>query len=530
MLCVAASIRQRLHYLISTSPPMKIAKISVLALAGLLLTTSCKKDLLDQVDPNLLSTGQFWRNQNDANQGVLAVYSGQQIFSTYSLYWHFATTGRTDESFTNTPDPGLNQYLVFRQISTIDARSAFLWNDTYRIIFRANQVLTNVPAIDMDATLKKQYLAEALFLRSLCYYDLALLFGNIPLVTTLADATTRVSQASQDEVYAQIIKDLTTAKADLPANYDVNNLGRATKGAAAALLGKVYMQQDVTLHSNKWQMASAQFAEVISSNRYSLVAQYADNFTETNENNNESVYEVQFSGVNKTFGQDFAGAAEGNERAQFFGPPGIGFTDVEVRPWLFNEFTDKTVTGGTDPRRDATMFSAVGTPTLYGRAFTGPNSLNINPSRILWRKYQNDRSRTFEDFFSGINIRLIRYADVLLMQAEALNEQGQPAAALPLINQVRQRPSVNIVPLTGNFTQATMRTQLRHERAVELAGEGSRWGDLVRYGLFDNQSGLTELKARDADFNNFITPKNKLLPIPQTEIDIDKNLKQNPGF
>jgi tetratricopeptide (TPR) repeat protein len=503
---------------------MKLAKISTLALAGLLLATSCKKDLLEQVNPLEPSSAQFWKTQNDANRAVLAVYSGQQIFSTYSLYWHFATTGRTDESFTNTPDPGLNQYLVFRQISTTDARSAFFWNDMYRIIFRANQVLANVPGIDMDATLKKQYLAEALFLRSLAYYDLGLLFGNLPLVTTLADATTRVPQVTQDEVYAQIIKDLTTAKADLPVSYDANSLGRATRGSATALMGKVYMQQ------RKWTEASAQFAEVISSNRYSLVNEYSDNFTEANENNSESVYEVQFSGVNKTFGQDFAGAAEGNERAQFFGPPGIGFTDVEVRRWLFNEFTDKTATGGTDPRRDATMFSAVGTPTLYGKAFVGPAGLNINPSRLLWRKYQNDRTRTFEDFFSGINIRLIRYADVLLMQAEALNELGRPADALPLINRVRQRPSVNLTPLTGTYTQAAMRTQLRHERATELAGEGSRWGDLVRYGLLDNQAGLDELKARDADFNNFITPKNKLLPIPQSDIDIDKNLRQNPGY
>lgn len=509
---------------------MKFAKISALALSGLLLTTSCNKDLLEQVNPNQPSTGVFWKTQSDANSAVLAVYSGQQIFSTYSLYWHFATTGRTDESFTNTPDPGLNQYLVFRQISTTDGRSAFLWNDLYRMIFRANQVLTNVPGISMDATLKKQYLAEALFLRSLCYYDLALLFGNIPLVTTLADATTRVPQVSQDAIYTQLIQDLTAAKADLPVSYGSTDLGRATRGSATALLGKVYMQQDVTLHADKWQKASAQFAEVINSNRYSLVNNYADNFTEANENNSESIYEVQFSGVNKTFGQDFAGAAEGNERAQFFGPPGIGFTDVEVRRWLFNEFSDQTAAGGVDPRRGTTLFNAVDTPTLYGKAFVGPTGLNINPSRLLWRKYQNDRTRTFEDFFSGINIRLIRYADVLLMQAEALNEQGQTAAALPLINQVRQRPSVSLTPLTSSFTQATMRTQLRHERITELAGEGMRWSDLVRYGLFDNQAGLDELKARDADFNNFITPKNKLLPIPQTEIDIDKNLKQNPGF
>ena len=505
---------------------MKFSKNSLLALGSVLLlsTSSCNKDLLEQVNPNVPSTGQFWKTADDANRAVLAVYSGQQIFSTYSLYWHFATTGRTDESFTNTPDGGLNQYLVFRQISTNDGRSAFLWNDLYRMIFRANQVLAKVPAIDMDATQKKQILAEALFLRSLCYYDLAVLFGNLPLVTTLADAATRVPQVTQDQAYAQIVKDLATAKDGLPTSYDATNLGRATRGAAAALMGKVYMQQ------RNWAEASKQFAEVIGSGKYALVANYADNFTENNENNSESIYEVQFSGVNKTFGQDFPGAAEGNERAQFFGPPGIGFTDVEVRRWLFQEYSDTRVGGGVDPRRDATMFSATGTPTLYGKAFAGVGGLNINPTRLLWRKYQNDRTRTFEDFFSGINIRLIRYADVLLMQAEAQNELGQPAAALPLINQVRQRSSVNLTPLGGTFTQDAMREQLRHERITELAGEGTRWSDIVRYGLFDTAAGLNELRARDADFNNFISPKNKLLPIPQTDIDIDKSLRQNPGF
>ncbi|MBO3271774.1 RagB/SusD family nutrient uptake outer membrane protein [Hymenobacter defluvii] len=504
---------------------MKIHKITTLALLGTLLVNSgCDKDLLEKVNPNTPSTEQFWQTQDDALRAMVAAYSRQQIFSNYSLYWHFATTGRSDESFTNTPDTGLNQYLVFRQVNTSDQRSQFMWNDMYSIIFRCNQVLANVPNIQMDADLKKRTLAEALYLRSMVYYDMGLLFGNIPLVLTVADANTRVPQVTQEEVYAQIIKDLTAAKADLPLTYDAANKGRATRGAATALMGKVYMQ----MKQPQWALASEQFAEVINSNQYSLVANYADNFTEANENNSESIYEVQFSGVNQNFDQDRPGGTEGNERAQFFGPPGVGFTDVEVRPWLFNEFSDKTTTGGVDPRRDATMFSAVGTPTLYGRPF-GAGGLDINPNRILWRKYQNDRTRNFENFFSGINIRLIRYADVLLMQAEALNEQNKVADAVALINQVRSR--VNLVPLVaGGFNQTTLRAQLRHERITELAGEGMRWGDLIRYKLFETPAGLNELKARDADFNNFIYPRNTLLPIPQTDIDVDRTLQQNPGF
>jgi hypothetical protein len=162
--------------------------------------------------------------------------------------------------------------------------------------------------------------------------------------------------------------------------------------------------------------ATTQFAGVIASNRYALVASYADNFTEANGNNRGPIYEVRFSGANKTGGQDFPGAAEGNERAQFFGPSGIGFTDV------------------------------------------------------------------------------------------------------------------SLTPLTGTFTPTTMRRPLRHERIAELAGEGIRWRDPGRCQSFKNAADLSELRARDAYFNNFISPRNEFRPIPQTEIDIDKNLPQNSHY
>jgi len=125
---------------------------------------------------------------------------------------------------------------------------------------------------------------------------------------------------------------------------------------------------------------------------------------------------------------------------------------------------------------------------------------------------------------------VIRYADVLLMQAEALTEMNQMSAAVPLVNLVRQRPSVNLAPLTGTFTQASLRQLIRSERAKELAGEGTRWFDILRWGLMDNQAGIDDLKTRDADFVNFRLGVSKLLPIPQRDIDIDAGIKQNPGY
>jgi hypothetical protein len=233
--------------------------------------------------------------------------------------------------------------------------------------------------------------------------------------------------------------------------------------------------------------------------------------------------------------------------------PGFGFNDGEVRPWIVNEFLkEPTAAGQRDPRLAATVFynrkDQQQFPTAlpqdadtlaYGAGFLGryhsskgdPNgtdALRLR-SRVYWRKYQTDYYRQFEDFDSPINYRVIRYADVLLLQAEAMNEQGQTATAIPLINQVRQRASVNLTPLATTFTQDGLRTQLMHERATELAGEGVRWFDLQRWGLLDTQAGVDQLKARDAQFNTFRVGISRRLPILQTEIDLLR-LTQNPGY
>jgi hypothetical protein len=279
-------------------------------------------------------------------------------------------------------------------------------------------------------------------------------FGNVPLILDPSTVRSTAPQATIAQGTAQVISDLQAAITDLPVT---NDIGHATKGSAQALLGRVYMQQ------RKWSEASALFTTVISSGKYSLVPNYLDNFTIANENNSESLFEVQFASVNQGGGQDVAGASEGFERPQFFGPPGIGWTDGRARPWLLDEMSDKTVTGDVDPRRDITVFHYP--MLLFGQTY---EARKVPLTDTFWHKYEDDRTQNFENYFSGINFRVIRYADVLLMQAEAQNELGNTAAAIPLINQVRTRPSVNITPLTGNFTQAQMRTQIRLE-PLELA-------------------------------------------------------------
>jgi hypothetical protein len=236
-----------------------------------------------------------------------------------------------------------------------------------------------------------------------------------------------------------------------------------------------------------------------------------------------------------------ANTSEGNNRAQFFGPANVGYTDAEVRPWVVTEFLrEPTTTGTRDPRLAATVFYnrrqfqtalPVDPDTLvYGVGFLTRYGTSANSQRVYWRKYQTDYYRTSENFDSPINHRVIRYADVLLMQAEALNELGQTATAVPLINQVRTR--AGLAPLVaGTFTQASLRTQLMHERVTELTGEGLRWFDLRRWGLLDTQAGIDQLKARDPDFTGFVVERNKsrLLPLVQQDVDLAR-LEQNPGW
>ena len=527
---------------------MKVFILTRLGLAGALLlsATACEKNLLDQVNPNLPTVEVYWQSSDDAVRASIGCYAGLQGLGMYRRWLNFAFDIRDDIGFSQSPWGELRDFTRFVQNNYDFEVSNNLWRDHYRTIFRCNQVIDRVPTIQgMDATLQRRVVAEARFLRALCYYNLAALYGNVPLVTQYSTNLNQTfPQGQEADVWNQVISDLQAAQPDLPPRYTGADVGRATQGAAIALLGKAYMQ------NQRWADAQAQFARIIDAPAYGygLMPAYTDNFRHTTENNQESIFEVQFSDVNTGSTDDAsngptAQTSQGNQRSQFWGVPGFGYNDGEVRPWLVREFLQEPTTSGQrDPRLAATVFYNRRDQTQFPSTLpSDPDTLAYgvgfltrygqdarNRSRVYWRKYQTDYFRTFEDFYSPINMRVIRYADVLLLQAEALNEQNQTAAAVPLINRVRQR--AGLAPLnTAGFTRATLRTQLMHERATELAGENVRWFDLQRWGLLDNQADVNLLKTHDPDFNNFVVGKSRRLPLLQTEVDLNK-LQQNPNY
>jgi hypothetical protein len=501
-----------------------------------LSATSCKKYLdLNIENPNRLEERAFWRDANDAMEGINAVYGNfYRNGAPYSRWLPFYMDVRSDDGYSTTP---WNELRSIGELNITDYNfevNGDTWGHHWRGVYRANQVLTNVPSIQMDEAMKSRILGEAKFLRALYYYNLISIWGNIPLILTPSTPTDKPSQASMAEVWAQIEKDLTEAAAVLPTAYTGDNIGRATRGAAYGYLARAHMQQ------RKWQQAADALQWLVTGPGaaiYSLVPNYQDNFLHTTENNSESVFEVQFKMRPENTGEDAPTSNVGTSRPPFFAPPGHGFNDANMRRWVLNVFhQERTATGARDPRLavtalyDSTDVRGPEFTMVYGSTFASKNYNADVRNRVWYRKYLDDYFRTnqFEVFNSPINFRALRYADVLLMYAEALNNLNRTGDAYQYVNRVRRRAGLN--DLTAGMSQAQFQAQIEHERITELTGESVRWNDLARWGYFEDQAKLALLRARDPEFNNFVIGRNRFMPIPQREIDINPNLKQNPNW
>lgn len=511
----------------------KIIIFSALA-AGLTLG-SCEKEL-DIDNPNQATVEVFWQNADDAVKGVNAVYSTLHR-GAISRWMPFYYTVRSDEGTSRSPNTNLINNMQDFLITNYNFGEAYgIWNDNYVGIFRANQVLDNVPNISMDETLKQRVLGEAKFMRGLFYYHLVTLWGNVPLMLATSTPNDKPATSSQAEVWAQIEKDLTEASAVLPVKYTSGaDIGRATKGSAQALLAKAYLQQ------KKYTAALTPLqalAEGEGKTVYNLMPNYRDNFLITTENNQESVFEWQFA-LNPTENHDddvdprVDNLNYGSSLPKFVAPPGgPGFSDGEANRWVVREFLQETtVTGERDPRLaasflyDSTDVRGPEFTNIYGQTFL--QRYGANDQRVWFRKFLNDHWRANDEAFnSPNNWRYIRYADVLLMYAEALNETGNTAQAYQYVDRVRQRAGLAPLSTTKpNLTKEQFLAQLKHERITELTGEGHRWNDLARWGDLG-----PELAPRDSGFANFQRGKHELLPIPQQERDINPNLSQNQNW
>jgi starch-binding outer membrane protein, SusD/RagB family len=493
----------------AASSPLVVAGLALLLVAG-----ACK-DFIAPNPTDVLAPQTFYQTATDAVSSVNGVYE-QQRWAYWLNYWYI-TDMPTDEAIAS-PNFGPDGHRASNYL--FDAQEGFIsgfWGDEYRVINRANATLDHVPSIVMDTTLRNRVLGEAHFMRAMTYFNLVRLFGDVPLqdheVTSLSSAGIARSPAA--DVYALIIADLQSAATTLPASYSGADVGRATSGAARSLLAKVYLTQQ------NWALAAQAAGQVVSSGRYSLLQNFKDNFRIALKlSNAESIFELNYDGV--------LTSGTGSVVTLFTLPAGYPGGDayglIEVLPSTLAKFSagDKRGQG----------VSVISSP--YKDA-AGRNVTWTLPSGAVFYKYMDDAST------QNMNTRgwaqqsndwpVLRYADVLLMYAEAVNEGGAPTAgsAEAALNQVRTR--AGLLPVAG-LSQADLRDSVKVERQRELLFEGHRWFDLARWGALDAtiRAKTAEVAARYPGETTVHGIPGPLLPIPQSEINLNGKLTQNAGW
>ncbi len=520
--------------------------IFYLLIAGSLINSwSCKKSLLDLKSQSAYDYNTYFNNSTALNQATIATYSTLLHQGLWSREYYFIfdllgmeakPTGNLQGDFRNlfsynfgSDQPEINQ----------------LWQSLYRMIFRANVVIDRAnawgPTAPADQANVKQYVAEVKFLRDYAYFNIVNLWGNAPLITAYDSAVNNnyAPRAPAASIWSFIETDLASAIPNLPSAYASSDLGRATQGAAIALLGKTF------LYEKKWANAQTEFALLTQppfSTIYKLDPTYDSLFCVTNQNSPEDVFQIMNAtwnpgnGSNQYYefgGQEtWGGVTTLSDRAQEY-----GFND-----WWNTYITTSSVnafhypnpvdaTPYTDPRAYSTFYGnkPSGGDTVYcEKCAGGKKSYVFNAADP-----QGDYSyRKYEYYYlvpsyggpaSPINGQVIRYADVLLMLAETYIQQGNfGAQPLALINQVRSRAGAVAYPGLGADQTSAMNVLMR-ERQLELCGEQSRYFDLIRWGLA-KQTINTEISTEPGlnaaqPFND----KNLLFPIPNSEKNYNPN-------
>lgn len=466
--------------------------------------SSCEEDLI--VKPNdTISEIDFLNNPNNAIQLVNGVYSKQLDYNMYAFSWIGITSIVSDDADKGSTlsdtgvDKGRLDNLAF---TASDISFNDVWIGRYHGIYLANNALFYLDQLSIEENLKNRLIGEIKFLRALFYFDLVRCFGGVPLVTSKIDINDDQTindvvyhRKSKAETYAVIEADLLDAidKLPLKGQYAPNDLGRATKGAAQALLAKAY------LYEEKWQESYDMSGNVMSSAQYSLMTNYADVWKEIGENSSESIYEVQAT-LTKGL-QDYT-----NVQAPR-GTPDLGWGFNTPSLGLANSFEPG------DVRKNA---SIIFVPSVLWDGFVAP--LTWTNPRYNYKSYQSsiaeswngDRTQTAK------NLRILKYSDILLIRAESAFHLGLTSEAVDRVNDIRTRAGLATV------SSVTLQSIL-NERRAEMAMEHDRWFDLVRTGQAQ--------AAMAADGKTFIVGTHELFPIPANQITSSGGiLTQNPGY
>jgi len=561
---------------------MKNLNIILIILALIGGMTACN-DELNVSNPNNQTTYDFGNSESELQEAIIACYNRIRLEGTFARVGYTMDAVRGDEVW-NSSQVWYLEYDNLNSPGTIEIGDMWIWRDCYHVVNRTNFVLSKVDNVDMSEDSYNEIAGQALFLRSLAYYELATYYQNVPLITDYASYSDinsmYATNNTQDEVFDQIEADLTKAMNMLPSRDEGGEWaqGRATSGAAAGYLSRALMFR------HKFEEAYTTLKKIIAGEygHYELTADYGDNFREgaAYENNIESLFEVQYmdygtggtvaewTPVNISSEATQGQAIESNYASAELGSWG----DLAGSPWLYNLFKKENCTDGRlDPRLYWTLVTFEdeynnytdlktaaypnGDPrcnTVYQQDITVTPLSNTSQGGISIAKFTNARNNIYKSITTGlncgINLRLMRYSDVLLRAAECENEiNGPTQTAIDYINEVRQRVAIKDLQLSDFSSADALFEQIANvERPKEFGCENGRGIDLLRWGFFydadrlnqlvehayykrDGTASTEELTAETADDSSFdyYYKGHEYFPIYQPTLDANPNLVGN---
>lgn len=511
-------------------------------------TAGCKKSLLDTKPDYKYNESNFWESE----AATVAALSGCYNPLTKSGLFGGEATPLWEE--TATPNAynysnamGFDLIAEGRQQSTNSGVIPNRWHDSYVGIGRCNTFLANVDKVAMSETLRNRMKGEAKFLRAIYYFTLENYYGGVPLILDPPDLNTQkdLARTARTEIVAQVLKDLDSAAAILPLKYSGGDVGRATKGAALALKARVLLYEASPLFNtsndpSKWKAAAdaAKAVMDLAGTGYGLYSDYRGMFLPQNENNKEVIFDVQYiyPGLGTSF--DLIGK-QYNTNAPVL--------DLAQAYDMKNGLPISDPASGYDPSKPYKNRD----PRLYGTIFFPGDTLMevpVSNKRFAITGFGMKKYTIYDkgpaptgqsDLKSGqseTNFIILRYADILLMYAEAMNEFAGPSPEVyNALNAVRQRPSVMmpvIDPSVTPYNQDELRQIIRHERRIEFAGEALYYNDIRRWKTAEVVLNAT-IKSYDGspvDMRTFDPTRDYFWPIPITETDLNPNLEQNPGY
>jgi len=506
-----------------------ISKIIVLSLLAV-ISFSCSEDFLVEKSPDMLASENFWRNQSDAEAGLATVYS--QLESS-AKYWEGFQEGRQV----------MKQYRSDYVLYGADAANYASWTDIYNFTYTfgnpnlyyiwsinyaginyANQVINNVSKMteeQIDTEIRDEIVGEARFLRAYYHFELLQFFGDVIIRDEeIFGDNINKAPSPREDVWDFVIRDFSDAANVLVRKHDELNTGRATKYTALAYLGKAYMYragEEENLAAEYFQKAADAFKVIVDDNYYSLISDYLSMWDGTAPNSPESIFEFQMTpsedngAYYKFVLYYFYGANEFGGWEEILGTQSL-IDEMKKEGQIAND-------GNYDHRLywncyfNDPYFNDPETNMVYGKTYN--DWFGSGNDKVYFRKYLPSDVGGFDVWGLALNVPLMRYADVLLMYAEALNETGNTTKAISMINQVRNRAGMPDLTITS---PEEVREQIKHERVMEFTLEGCRFFDLRRWGDL-------EKAMQGAGRTNFSLAEHSYMPIPEAEVNANSAIE-----